>query len=136
MKRTIEIDDTLQDRTDGAIEEVEQELRRYLDDNPDTDEAPDIGNDLDYSGAIHEIIDGSVPIYTHEIETIWYLHANDLEAAYEDAGIGENPREDSGMVAIYLYIEQAVGQWYYDNAETVFEDWQNAQPDADADPTE
>ena len=123
MKRNIEIDDTLQERVDSAIEDVKAELLNYLDQNPDTDEVPCISNDLDYSGAIHEIVDGSVPIYTSEIEGLWFLYGSEFEEAYEDAGCGENPRENNGMAAIYYYIDQKVREWYDGNAEDVFEEW-------------
>ena len=122
-KRQVEIEDSLQERVDSAIEDVKAELLSYLEQNPDTDETPDLGNDMDYSGTIHEIVDGSVPIYTREIEDTWYLHASALEEAYENSGIGSNPRENNGMVAIYCYIEQAVHEWYHANAEEVFEEW-------------
>ena len=123
MKRTIEIDDTLQDRVESAIDDVKQELLNYLTEN-EPDDVPDLGNDLDYSGAIHEIVDGSVPIYTHEIKTAWFLHGSDLEAAYENAGVGDNPMENDGMAAIYYYIDQEVREWYDDNAKDAFEAWQ------------
>ena len=129
-KRTVEIEDTLEDRVAGAIEEVEAELRRHLAENPDTDETPDLGNDLDYDGAIHEIVDGSVPIYTREIEDTWYLYASELEEAYENAGVGDNPRENNGMAAIYFYIDQAVHEWYRDNAEDIFTEWKEKQDKA------
>lgn len=126
-KRTVEIDDTLQDCVDSAIESVEQELRSFLEQNPDTDETPDMGNDLDYSGAIHEIVDGSVPVYTSEINDIFYLHGDDVEQAFDDAGIGT--KEDKGWpmgwkaAAIYCYIEQQVAEWYHANAEDIFTEW-------------
>ena len=123
-KRTVEIEDSLSDNVDSAIEDVKQALLEYLEENPDTDETPDIGNDLDYSGRIHEIIDSSVPIYTSEIEDTWYLYASELEEAYEDAGVGDNPRENNGMAAIYYYIDQKVHEWYSNNADDIFEEWQ------------
>jgi len=122
-KITIEIEDTLQDRVDSAIEDVKDELLRYCDDN-EPDKVPDLGNELDYSGTIHEIVDGSVPIYTKEINDTWYLHGNALEEAYEYAGVGDNPKENNGLAAIYFYIDQAVRDWYHDHAEEVFEEWQ------------
>lgn len=123
MKRQIEIEDSMQDRVDSAIEDVKQELLNFLKENADRDEVPDLGNDLDYSGAIHEIVDGSVPIYTHEIEATWFLYGSELEAAYESAGCGDNPRENNGMAAIYFYIHDKVNEWYNDNAAEIFEDW-------------
>lgn len=128
-KRTVEIDDTLQDRVDGAIAEVEEHLRNWLSDNPDADEAPCLHNDLDYSGTVHEIVDGSVPVYTSEIEDTWYLYSAKLEEAYENAGMGENMRENGGMVAIYCYIYEQVCEWYSSNAEEIFDAWRNENPE-------
>lgn len=125
--RTVEIEDTLEERVQSAIDDVKAELLRYLEDNPDTDELPDLGNDLDYSGAIHEIIDGSVPIYTKEIDDTFYLHGAECEQAFEDAGIGS--KDDKGWpmgwkpAAIYCYIEQQVHEWYHREAQDVFDEW-------------
>jgi hypothetical protein len=126
-KITIEIEDTLQDRVDSAIEDVKDELLRYCDES-EPDKLPDLGNDLDYSGGYHEIIDSAVPIYNKEIDDIFYLHGRDVEAAFDDAGIGS--KEDEGWpsgwrpAAIYCYIDQAVREWYDDHAEDIFEEWQ------------
>lgn len=127
MKRTIEIDDTLNDRAETAIEEVKAELLSYLNENK-PDSLPCLNNDLDYSGTIHEIVDSSVPIYTKEIEDTWYLHGSTLEEAYENAGVGDDPRENNGMAAIYFYLMEQVQEWYSENAEEVFEEWKAAQP--------
>lgn len=124
MKKTIEINDTLQDRVDSAIDSVREELENYLKENK-PDKCPDLNDDLDYSGTIHEIVDGSVPIYTAEIKDTWYLHENELISAYEDAGVGQNPHENNGMSAIYFYIYQEVNNWYNKNAEEIFNKWEN-----------
>lgn len=122
MKKTIEIDDVLEEQTDSAIDDIKAELLRYLDDNePDT--LPDWG-DLDYSGTLHEIIDGAVPVYTQDIEAAWFLYGRELEEAYSNAGLGDNPRENDGAAAIYCYIEAKAQEWWRDNAEDVFEEWQ------------
>lgn len=127
MKRNIEIDDTLPDRVQGAIDDVRQCLIDYLNENPDTDKTPCISNDLDYSGTVHEIIDGSVPIYTKEIEDTFYLYGSECEQAFDDAGIGEKDDSKWPMgwkpAAIYCYIEQKVHEWYRSNADDVFEEW-------------
>lgn len=123
-KRNIEIEDNLDEIVEGAIEEVKEELLEFLKANPDTDETPCISNDLDYSGRIHEIIDGSVPIYTKEQNDLWYLYGNEFEQAFDDAGIGEKNDEGWPMgwkpAAIYCYIEQKVHEWYRNNADDVF----------------
>ena len=127
MKRTIEIDDTLESRVESAIEDVKAELENYLNNNPDTDSLPCISNDLDHDGAIHSIVDSSVPVYTHEIKTAWYLHGSELEEAYQNAGCGENPMENDGMAAIYFYIMEKVQEWYHNQAEEIFENWKESQ---------
>lgn len=152
MKKTIEIEDNLQEIVDMTIGEVKDELLNWLKENHDCNyekndagewegcepEAPDMGNDLDYSGRIHEIIDGSVPIYTHEITDIFYLHGDDVEQAFDDAGIGEKKDGDGWPMgwkaaAVYCYIDEAVNNWYHENAENVCQEWFECEhPDAKA----
>ena len=124
-KRTIEVDDVLPDCVANAIEDVEARLRKYIKDTPYRDKVPCLNNDLDCSGVIHEIVDGAVPVYTAQIEAAWFLHGQELEEAYKNAGVGENPREAGGAAAIYYYIEQKVAEWYHDNAERIFEELRN-----------
>jgi len=122
-KRNIEVNDVLPDCVQSAIEQVEEELRDYIKENT-PDKCPCLWNDLNYSGNVHEIIDGAVPIYTADIEAAWFLHGRDLEAAYENAGVGvgSNPRELDGMAAIYYYIIEKVNDWYSENAEEIWHD--------------
>jgi hypothetical protein len=127
--RNIEVEDTLPDRVEVAISEVKEELIKYLNEN-EPDSCP-FFDDLDYSGAIHEIVDGCVPIYTNEIMTAWYLHGREIEAAYRDAGVGDNPRENDGMAAIYYYIMDEVNEWYSNNAEDLFDTYKEEKEDAE-----
>lgn len=122
MKRTIEVEDTLDDNVRCAIGDVSELLENAFKEDPEEEHEPDL-SDLDYSGGVHEIIDSCVPVYYSEIADTWYLYSDRLEQAYEDSGIGDNPRENSGMVAIYCYIEQKVYQWYDEHAEDLWEDW-------------
>lgn len=126
MKRNFEIDDTLQERVDDAIEETRDMLVEYIKDNK-PDKTPCLSNDLDYDGRFHEIIDGAVPIYTKEIDDTWYLHKRDLIEAYENAGVGNDPTEKGGVCAIYFYIHEQVRDWYRDNADQIFEEVTNGQ---------
>ena len=115
--RKIEIEDDLQERIDNACEEVkEYAIERMKED--ELDEAPDFG-DLDYSGRVHEIVDSSVPVYYSEIDGLWFLYSNQFEEAYENAGLGGEPRENSGMTAIYFYIWEQVAEWYEKNREDI-----------------
>jgi len=125
-KLQIEIEDTLQECVDGAIEEVQAHMLEWMKENK-PDDCPCIGNDLDYSGRVHEIIDGSVPIYTHEIRDIFYLHGDRVEQAFDDAGCGD--KDDKWPMgwrpaAIYFYIQQEVNEWYHEKSEELFTTWQ------------
>jgi len=121
MKRMVEIEDVLDSCVESAIESVKDLLEEYIKEN-DSDSLPCLNNDLDYSGSVHEVIDGCVPVYTGIIDDTWYLYKNDLIEAYENAGIGSNPMENNGMSAIYCYIQQKVGEWYNDKAEEIFDE--------------
>lgn len=69
MKRTITIEDTLQENVDQAIEETKDALLQYLNENPETEDVPCLFDDINYNGTFHEIVDDCVPIYTSEIES-------------------------------------------------------------------
>lgn len=126
MKITIEMDDVLDDCVNRAIEQTHLELDSFLEEN-NPDGCPDF-NELDYHGSIHEIVDSAVPIYTKQIKDAWYLHSDDLIAAYENARVGDNPMENNGMAAIYFYIHEKVYEWFSENAETIFEEFVNSKP--------
>lgn len=111
MKRLIEIDDVLPDRLYCLIHDFKCLVSEYFSDNGD-EEKPE-WSDLDYSGSVHELVDLSVPIYTKQIDDIWYLYKNELESVYENAGIGGSPLENDGMTAIYLYLEQELSEWWH-----------------------
>ena len=120
MKKKIEVEDILEERVEMAIEGVTDMLREYCEDNKPSD-IPALHEDLDYSGHVHELIDGCVPVYNKELDDTWYLHKNVLIEAYENAGIGEDPSEKNGAVAIYCYLQERVSQWYHENAQELFE---------------
>jgi hypothetical protein len=121
MKRTVEIEDVLGSCVESAIDKVKDLLEEYIKEN-DSGSLPDINNDLDYSGSVHEIIDRSVPDYYKVIDDTWYLYKDDLIEAYENSGMGENPMDGNGTVAIYCYIEQKVGEWYRKEAQDIFDE--------------
>ena len=128
MKRTIEINDTLQETIDALTSDVTDLLTSWCDDNKPED-CPDLYNDLDYSGSVHELIDGAVPIYYSEIDGLYYLYGDEFEQAYRDAGIGDGTEDNHKQVAIYCYLEQQVADWWNDNAEQIFDDWNEAKDD-------
>ena len=136
MKYTIEMEDNLDDIVSETCDLVKDELLAYCEKNK-PDELPCLHNDLDYSGGIHELIDGAVPIYTKEIDDLFYLRGDDLEQAFDDAGIGE--KKDDGFpmgwkpAAIYCYIEQGVSNWYSENAQDIFDERKDKQDAEESD---
>ena len=133
MKRTIEVNDVLSERVDSAIEDVKSAILDYAEEN-ESDELPDF-NDVDYDGRIHDIIDTAVPIYTHDIKVAMFLYGDEIEQAFDDAGVGtrddckEMPLGWEGA-AIYCYIEQKVHDWYDESADDVFAEWKEKQAKA------
>lgn len=130
-KRMIEVDDTLADCVQEVTDGIKEAFTEWMDENPDADSAPDLGNDLNYSGRIDEIVDGAVPIYTYEIDTAHFLHGNDLETAYENAGIGDGKEDNWKAVAIYCYLSQEGAGWYEDEKDDLFDAWKAAHPVAE-----
>jgi hypothetical protein len=120
--KTVEIEDNLSEIIESVQEDIKNLIIEYIKDNQ---EKPDL-SDLDYSGSVHEIIDGSVPIYTREIDGLFYLYGSEFEAAFDNAGIGEKEDKNWPMgwkpAAIYCYIEQEVYSWFNDNIDEIFEE--------------
>ena len=115
VERNVKIEDDLQDRIDGVVEEVESLIENFLKENKDWDgDSYELFNELDYNGGITELVDSATPIYYYNIDGLWYLYKNEFTEAYENAGIGNDPLENNGMTAIYLYIQEQVNEWFND----------------------
>lgn len=120
-KITAEINDTLDERLECAIDELKENLLAYFEENKE------IPRDIDQVCDSHELADSAVPCYTSEIDDIWYLNKSSLIEAYEDAGLGDNSMENDGMAAIYAYISQGIHIWYDDELEGFFEEWKEGR---------
>ena len=122
-KRTIEIEDNLSQIIKDTQEELKEKVIEWIKEN---NEKPDLYNDIDYDGSFHEIVDSSVPIYTGEINDLFYLYGSDFEEAFDNAGIGDKDDDHWPMgwraAAIYCYIEQEVAEWYQKNIDDIFEE--------------
>jgi len=115
VERNVKINDDLQERIDNVIEEVKSLIENFLKENKDWDgDSYELFNELDYNGGITELVDSATPIYYYNIDGLWYLYKNEFTEAYENAGIGNDPLENSGMTAIYLYIQEQVNEWFND----------------------
>ena len=121
-KRTIEIDDTLDEIIDSAKSDLKDMAINWIKENG---EQPDLSNDIDYDGSFLALCDGSVPICTSEINDLFYLHGDEFEEAFDNAGIGG--KDDNWLVgwkaaAIYCYIEQELAEYFEENIEEWFEE--------------
>lgn len=122
-KITIELDDNLEDDVDQAIEGVKEALEEYLAENKPND-VPCLNNDLDYSGSIHELVDGIVPVYTRELDIAYFLHGNELESAFDSHGLDDDGTKEGHIsTAYYCYLMDAVNEWYSDNAQDIYDAW-------------
>ena len=130
----VEIETDLNELEGAAIDEIKRSIAWLVSEGEIEKEAQvdDINEALEYDGTKHEIIDGSVPIYTHQLEALFFVHKWDLMEAFNDAGICtvdevlNNPDSYTlGLagVAIYCYIEQEVNAWIEED----LEDWFSAK---------
>lgn len=120
---TVKMIDVLPDCIEGACDIIAETLQEYFNENcEDSTLFPD-WSDVDYNGGLHETIDSAVPIYYGEIRDAWYLHEDRIVEAYENMGIGDNPKENDGMAALFCYIEQECQEWWHNNAEDLWDKW-------------
>lgn len=110
MERTIKIDDTLSERIANAKDELIDNFKEYLTDNPDLSDFDNYYQDKG-ADALHEIADSNTPVYTSEINDLYYLYGNDFDEAYQDAGIGNGDEENHRQVTIYCFIESKLNDY-------------------------
>lgn len=116
-KITVEMEDTLQETVEACIEEAKYQLLEVLENNTD------LFDKWRYNGADHELVDGMVPIYTKEIDDLYYLHGNELEEAYHNAGIGHGDEDNHKQAAIFCYLEEKMWSELHDWAEELMDDF-------------
>ena len=125
---TVDIETDLNELEGAAIDEIKRSIEWFVSEGEidDTMDVDDINEVLEYDGTKHEIIDGTVPVYTHQLEALFFVHKYDLMEAFEEAGIytaDEAIKTPLGIegVAVFCYIERSVNCWInYD-----LEDWFN-----------
>lgn len=106
MKRTIEIDDTLQENVESCQEQLLERLVEYVTDNTDVTDFDEFYQQC-AADAVHEIVDSTTPIYHHEINSTYYLHGSDLDEAFDRAGISTRDEcNDYAQTAIYCYLSE------------------------------
>ena len=128
VTRTIEIEDNLDEIVESVKDDVNTEIENYIKEN---EEKPDFGN-LDYSGAIHEIIDSAVPIHTNEINNLFFLYGNEMEQSFDNAGIGKKNDDSWPMgwkaAAIYCYIDEQLMNDLDDMIDELWDKYEESLP--------
>jgi hypothetical protein len=118
---------TLTDRLPEIIEntwqEVETLLRAYFVEHGG--DLPCLHNDLDYSGAVTELIDSAVPIWTGELNELAYFHHDAALQALRDQFGSTDGDWPSGLFAAGLYtlMEQGISDRWHDDAEDLWDGW-------------
>jgi len=103
MKRTIEIEDDLDEIVEGVKEEILDDFIEYLEENKDLDDF-EIYYQTQGCDIVHEICDSSTPIMNNHIDGLYYFYASDFEDSYENAGLGDGTENNHKQVAIYCYL--------------------------------
>lgn len=125
MTNTAQLTDRLPDLINSAWDDVVALLKDYFIEHEDTSDMPGLHNDLDYSGAVSEIIDSTVPIYTSELNELAYFHHDAAIAALVDQFGSADGDWPNGVFSAGLYtlIEQGVSERWHDEAEDLWDAW-------------
>ena len=124
----IELNNSLDDLVVMAINEVKEWFKQSIEDKDILKSNDESLNDLieyiRYNGDLDQIIDGCVPIYTHELKGLFFINEDALIEAFENSGIGVRSDFENGPLgfegtSIYSYIENEVNYWLSDS----FENW-------------
>lgn len=126
MKRTVEIDDNLDEMVEGLQEEVRQDFVDYLEQNPDLE---DFDTYYQHQGCdfVHEASDSATPIYYSDIDGLYYLYGSEFDEAYSNAGIGDGSEDNHRQVTIYCYLSEKA----FDEQRRVNELWDEREAEKD-----
>ena len=115
MKRTVTIEDRMPEIIETMCDEVREYLEEWLDENHDIDDGepglPSLCDSLDCDGRIHEIVDGNVPPYDRVIKDLMYMHGDEIEAVFDDAGFSRDDNWPQGWRAAAIYQTRPSGFW-------------------------
>lgn len=123
MPTTVELTDRLDGIIDSTWEDVVELLKEYFVANGG--DFPCLHNDLDYSGAVTELIDSAVPIYTSELNELAYFHHDAAIAALVDTFGSADGDWPSGTFAAGLYqlIDNGINAHWHEDAEDLWQEW-------------
>jgi len=120
MKRNVEMDDTLDEIIEDVKREIKEKFEEIAKENPNFD-ADDIYQEI--CDSISEIVDSSTPIYTKEIDDLYYLYGQEFEEAYNNAGCYDKQPDNYRQVCIYFYLVDQAHE-YLRELQTEFEEKQ------------
>ena len=127
MTTTVQLADRLPEIIESTWDDVVELLKTYFIEHDSSDDFPCLHNDLDYSGAVHELIDSAVPIYNAELSELAYFHHDAAMATLvqqfgSDAATGDWP---SGpfMAGLYCLIEEGINEKWHEEAEDLWDSW-------------
>ncbi len=125
VREYVEVKHSLDDLVKSAIESV-KEFFIYEVENKNLNKKDNLTLDclidsINYNGDLNNIIDSEVPIYTHDIRSLYFINEWALIEALENSGfeaslIDENYKQ----ICIYCYIEIAVNNWVSEELESWF----------------
>ena len=125
VREYVEVKHSLDDLVKSAIESV-KEFFIYEVENKNLNKKDNLTLDclidsINYNGDLNNIIDSEVPIYTHDIRSLYFINEWALIEALENSGfeaslIDENYKQ----ICIYCYIEIAVNNWVSEELEYWF----------------
>lgn len=123
MSTTVQLTDRLPELIDSAWQQIVDLLRDYFVEHGG--DFPCLHNDLDYSGAVAEIIDSTVPIYTAELNELAYFHHDAAIAALVDTFGSADGDWPLGTFAAGLYqlIDNGINEKWHEEAEDLWQEW-------------
>lgn len=117
MKHNVEMDDTLDERIANVKQELKEQFDEIIKENPDYSFEDIYQKIVD---SISEIVDSNTPIYTKEIDDLYYLYGFEFEAAYNNAGCYHEQPNNYRQVCVYFYLEEQAHE-YFRELQTEFE---------------
>lgn len=123
MPTTVQLTDHLPEIIDSTWDDVVELLKTYFVEHGG--DLPCLHNDLDYSGAVTELIDSAVPIYTAELNELAYFHHDAAIAALVDTFGSADGDWPLGTFAAGLYqlIDNGINEKWHEDAEDLWQEW-------------
>ena len=123
MPTTVQLTDNLPEIIDSTWDDVVELLKTYFVEHGG--DLPCLHNDLDYSGAVTELIDSAVPIYTSQLNELAYFHHDAAIAALVDTFGSADGDWPLGTFAAGLYqlIDNGINEKWHEDAEDLWQEW-------------